>query len=232
MNREIRTLKELTQQSWVKLYLPTRLPWLTIKWIFTFYANNFKNLKAFVGQALQECRYCQAEILISIICKTYSINIHKEFMNRNPEEITYLLSIVTISSVCIEAWRGIVDIFIIKMSSYFFCRFLECICCVTAQRVHILCAQGTQCLLQFLILPLCGVRSKNNWNSWLSSHRGIAQLSLVPWRRIRDWSTRFVKQRFVGTLFLPGHKCWQFYNGKKRRWAQFPLQWSLWQVCS
>lgn len=145
MNRVIRTLKELTHQSWVKLYRPTKLPWLTIKWIF--YANSFKNLKAFVGQELQECRYCQAEILISIICKTYSVNIHKEFMNRNPEEITYLLSIVTISSVCIEAWRRIVGIFIIKMSSYFFCRFLECICCVTAQRVHVLCAQGAQCLL-------------------------------------------------------------------------------------
>lgn len=119
MNEAIRTLKELTHQSEVKLYLPTRLlPWLTIKWIF-FYANNLKNLKAFVGQALQEYRYCQAEILISIICKTYSVNIHKEFMNRNPEEISYLLSIVTISSVCIEAWWRIVGIFIIKMSSSF-----------------------------------------------------------------------------------------------------------------
>lgn len=147
MNGEIRTLKELTHQSRVKLYLPTKLPWLTIKRIFSFYANNFKNLKACVGQALQECRYCQAEILISIIGKSYSVNIHKEFMNRNQGEITYILSIVTISSVCIEAWRRIAGIFIIKMSSYFFCRFLECICCVTAQRLHILYAQGTQCLL-------------------------------------------------------------------------------------
>lgn len=68
-----------------------------------------------------------------MICKTYSVNIHKEFMNRNQGEVTYFLSIVTISSVCIEAWRRIFGIFIIKMSRYFFCRFLECICCVTAQ---------------------------------------------------------------------------------------------------
>lgn len=104
MNGEIRTTKELTHQSRVKLYLPTRLPWLTIKWSFSSYANIFNNLEAFVGQAVQGCKYCQAEILISIICKAYSVNIHKEFMNRNKEEITYFLSIVTISSICREGW--------------------------------------------------------------------------------------------------------------------------------
>lgn len=51
MNGEIRSTKKLTQQSRVKLYLPTRLPWLTIKRSFLSYANNSNNLKAFVGQA-------------------------------------------------------------------------------------------------------------------------------------------------------------------------------------
>jgi len=105
--------------------------------------------KPFVDQAVQGCRYCQAEILISIICKAYSVNIHKEFMNRNQEEITYFLSIVAVSSVCQEGWGRIFGIFIIKMSSYFFRRLLECMCCVTAQRVHVFCAQGTQSLLYF-----------------------------------------------------------------------------------
>lgn len=69
-----------------------------MKWSFSSYANSFNNLEAFVGQAVQGCKYCQAEILISIICEAYRVNIHKEFMNRNQEEITYFLSIVTISS--------------------------------------------------------------------------------------------------------------------------------------
>lgn len=103
MNGEIRTTKELTHQSRIELYQPTKLPWFTIKWSFSSYANNFNNLEAFVGQAVQGCKYYQAEILISIICRAYSVNIHKEFMNRNQEEITYFLSIVTISSLC---WEG------------------------------------------------------------------------------------------------------------------------------
>lgn len=207
MNGEIRTTKELTHQSRVKLYLPTGLPWLTIKWSFSPYANNLKNLEAFVAQAVQGCKYCQAEILISIVCKACSVNICKEFMNRNQEEITYFLSIVTISSVCRDGWGRIVGIFIIKMSSYFFCRLLECMCCVTAQKVHVLWAPGTQSLLYFLTLLLGGAWNRNKQHSWLSAYRRIAQLSLVPWRRIREWNTRFAKERFVGTLWLPIHKC-------------------------
>lgn len=197
MNGEIRNTKKLTQQSRVKLYLPTRLPWLTIKWSFLSYANNSNNLKAFVGQAFTRK---QVLPLISIIHKTYSVNVHKEFVwigikrkLRTCQQLQFPPSakrsggedLVTLLS----KWH-IFILFILKGLVKYICYTLS---------AHPLWTWNIKSIILFNITA-CAVCNRNNMHPWLTTYSRTAQLFLVLCRRMRDWSTRFVRGTFEGNL--------------------------------
>lgn len=93
-------------------------------------------LEDFVGHSMQESLYCQVRILISVICKAYNATIHKQFMNRNQQEITYFLSTSTVCSVCQKVGGEYLVSLVQKLQVI---SYLKCICYVIALKYNILC---------------------------------------------------------------------------------------------